>query len=194
MSKQAGRDDLSLIMDEDTTLDEKIAKATALLSDTTELYASGIGHAQLGHVMAGVLKTNKSLELLDIGLNGIGEEGTIALMHTLEKNTTLEGLNINGNHIGLRGSIAVARMLKETSSLVVLELSYDSTINAECIYAMAEALSENTSLKTLALAHDPIGPIGLEVLADSLEKNTHIIAVYCESTPAIRSVMSRNRK
>ena len=83
-----------------------------------------------------------TLTSLNLGLNGIGNEGAIALAIALEDpNCTLTSLDLYGNNIGPEGAIALANALKTNRTLTVLNLGWNN-IGAEGVQTLTEALKD----------------------------------------------------
>ena len=87
---------------------------------------------------------NSALKSANLGMNGIGDEGVIAISEALKTNSTLTELGLQSkwdstNKIGPAGAQALADMLKVNSPLKVLNL-YDNQIGDEGAKALAAVL------------------------------------------------------
>ena len=72
--------------------------------------------------LANALKTNKTLEYLDLRGNDIRDEGAKKLAEALKENNTLKSLSLEDNYITYIGVIALAEMLKVNTSLETISL------------------------------------------------------------------------
>ena len=62
--------------------------------------------------IAEALKTNSTLQDLDLMYNKIGDKGAIAIAKASKINSTLQDLDLMYNQIGDKGAIAIAKALK----------------------------------------------------------------------------------
>ncbi|KAK1735826.1 leucine-rich repeat protein [Skeletonema marinoi] len=145
---------------------------------TLDLGSDGIGNEGVV-ALAGALKENTTLTTLRLGFNGIGNEGAIALADVLKENTTLTTLRLEDNDIGKEGAIALAEALKENTTLTTLHLK-NNKIGNEGAIALADVLKENTTLTTLNLGWNKIGNEGAIALADALKENTTLTRLELE--------------
>ncbi|KAG0284973.1 hypothetical protein BGZ97_008004 [Linnemannia gamsii] len=84
-----------------------------------------------------------------------------ALSEALKTNSTSTTLNLWMNSVGDNGTLAVAKALKTDSALTTLKLSANS-IGSNGTLAMAEALKTNSTLTTLHADHSAPGPDHLQ--------------------------------
>ena len=69
------------------------------------------------------LRSNKSLETLDIGHTGIGDEGIAILSDALSmRDFSIPRLNLSGNNITDKGVALLSRALRRNTSLRSLDL------------------------------------------------------------------------
>ena len=138
-----------------------------LLDDSVEIIMSiinksihvlNLGYNEIGDNGAEVLAKNTTLLLLVLESNQITDIGAIYL----SKNTVLLTLNLQDNHITDVGAEALAK----NTGLLSLNLQSNQITNAG-----AEALAKNTNLSTLNLRNNMIGDSGAEALA----KNTKLV-------------------
>jgi len=120
------------------------------------------------------LERNIPLKKLSFNLNGIGDEGAIALAKALKTNITLAQLFINKNNIGANGAIAIAEALKTNTTLTALYMS-DNDIGDEGANAFAETLIINKTLTTLIANYCNIGVEGHKKLVDAIMINTTLV-------------------
>jgi len=114
--------------------------------------------------LAEALSHGTSLNSLNLNGNGLGFDGAMAIVKTLQANKITE-LGLGWNDIGLRGAKAVAEYIKSTT---VLELGLEgNNIGDGGAKAIAVALSE-TSLVTLDLCENKLGNDACASLASHL--------------------------
>jgi Ran GTPase-activating protein (RanGAP) involved in mRNA processing and transport len=103
----------------------------------------------------------------------LGDEGCIKLSNGLKNNQKLVYLDIRGNSIRCDGAVVLGQLLKVNSTLQHLNLEWNCVGIWEAgISALADALSMNSTLTTLDLRNNKIGPQGCQSLALSLKHNT----------------------
>ena len=66
---------------------------------------------------------NRALISANLDYNNIGDEGTAALSHALKTNSTLEILELRSNGVGAAGAQSLANMLQFNGALKSLDLS-----------------------------------------------------------------------
>ena len=164
----------TLNLSNDLGLDEALALAEALKTNTT-IQSLNLSYNKLGPevdiALAEVLKTNTTLQTLNLEHNNFGPEGFLALAEALKINTTLQSLNLQSSKLGGEGALALAEALKTNTTLQTLNLKWNN-INPEEALALAEALKTNTTLQMLDLSGNKLGPEGAEALAEALKANT----------------------
>jgi hypothetical protein len=120
----------------------------------TKKYKGEYQYCNLGKLLSNVillskaLEINKSVVILDLYGNSIGNEGAIAIASALKINKTLTKLSLHDNRIGDDGAIAIARALETNTTLTNLSLAFNR-IETEGIYTLATALKINTTLTRL---------------------------------------------
>ena len=80
-------------------------------------------HSEGGKSIAGMLQVNKTLKYLNISNNDIGDDGIVAITHSVKGNTTLVQLKIYDCSYGSKGLEAVNKMLKVNKTLIELCIS-----------------------------------------------------------------------
>lgn len=70
-----------------------------------------------------LFQINNSIEQLNLGMNGLGFEGSLALEETLRENTCLKYFDISNNRINWEGISYVAKGLKKNVTLHMLKVS-----------------------------------------------------------------------
>lgn len=129
---------------------------------------------QTGRILGNSLQGECSrLETLYIGLNRLGDEGTLPIAQALGTNRRLKTLNLRDNEIGDAGAIALAAALKQNLCLNELFLCLND-IHDNGAIALGEALKVNTNLKVLDLVRNNLGPSGSRAIAAALKENTSL--------------------
>jgi hypothetical protein len=122
------------------------------------------------------LKTNTTLEFLNLEGNPIGDEGSRSLAEALKYNQTLQHLLLCRNcGIGLDGAKAFGEMLPHNNSLKELDLSSNPDIPIRGKEALTQGLQQNVSLCSTGFRvtrRHPIRPTVVEQMTDSLNINT----------------------
>ncbi|MBA3722919.1 MAG: hypothetical protein H0W88_11040 [Parachlamydiaceae bacterium] len=142
-----------------------LAIANALKENTnlqSLSFYSSFGHKSLnnksGKAFADMLKENKTLTILDLSGNFLGEDATL-IAESMEKNDSLLELNLGSCFLPSSTSKAVARMLTINCTLLELNI-YQSQLDQEGSEVFAQALMVNNTLKTIYLSRCNLGPEG----------------------------------
>ena len=126
--------------------------------------------AVANHIVAGLVK-NDYLIQLNIERNCyITSEGWVHVFKALCNNTPLKKLDINVNNVRMEGSVALVEMLSLNKSLTELSLQ-DCLIPEAGLGEIARGLLKNTSLKKLDITHNKLGIGGSVALAEMLSCN-----------------------
>ena len=62
---------------------------------------------------------------MDLGWNGLGDQGTVALGDMLTNNSSVTHLDISHNRINLEGAMALSEGIKNNQNLLSLELGFN---------------------------------------------------------------------
>jgi hypothetical protein len=151
-------------------------------------YLNGIGD-EGAIALAKALKTNTTLVYLYINKNNIGDEGAIALAEALKTNTTLVYLSMEQNNIGAKGAIAIAEALKTNTTLTRLSMDRNN-IGSEGAIAFAETLITNKTLTTLIVSYCNIGSEGAKKLVDAIKINTTLTFIGLYGNEGISNTRS----
>ena len=113
---------------------------------------------------------HRSLSVLDLGFNGIGDEGATALaLHVVAGNHSLKTLFLSGNNIGEKGAVALAGAILHGCSLNCLHLSANK-LGAVGLKVIAGAVAEAEARRVQLLQRrggivlSVYQPVGLEEL------------------------------
>ncbi|KAF9284564.1 hypothetical protein BGZ68_004599 [Mortierella alpina] len=131
-----------------------------------------------------VVMASKTLAILNLAHNSIGDNGAQALAEALKTNSTLTTLNLAGNSIGDYEAQAQSEALKTNSTLTTLHLTGNSmagsTISDHGGQALGEALRTNSTVANLNLQKNKIGDDGAKALAEALGTNSTVATLYLQ--------------
>ena len=99
--------------------------------------------------LAKALTINKTLKVLSLRLNSIGDEGCIAICLQACKNQTLESLNLSGNGIGPKSASSICVVLRRNLKQF---LSWDLSSNK--LAASSESNDFGGSFNNFSLTSD----------------------------------------
>ena len=115
------------------------------------------------------LKLNSESDTVSLADSFIGDSGCQVLAKFIKEHPKITNLDLRGNNISSEGLKAVAGLLRPPTSLVSLSLEWN---NAHLgLEALGDALAVNTTLRSLDLRNNKIGPEGAAILAKSLTGN-----------------------
>ena len=145
-----------------------------------KMKSSGL-ETQTAVAIAEVLSGHKTLQLLDLSFNNLGDVGVIAIAQSLTSNTALKYLVLNKVEISSKGGCALANALRENECLELCYLQ-DDELGADTGKNLASMLTQNVTLKFLILSHCALGPDGCKAFVSALKQNrtlTHLIISHC---------------
>jgi len=116
-----------------------------------------------------MLKTNTTLNHLDLEDNKIGDGSAGAIADALTTNISLTHLLLGRNN--MRELVAIADALKKNETLERLDVD-GNKIDCDGAVAFAKAIKVNFTLRDLGLGNNNIGDRGLLVLAVGLKENS----------------------
>mmetsp|Transcript_7758 Transcript_7758/g.11713 ORF Transcript_7758/g.11713 Transcript_7758/m.11713 type:complete len:689 (-) Transcript_7758:126-2192(-) len=149
-----------------------------------------------------VLKSVKSVRVLKLCYNELGDVGCEALASAINLHSSLTTLDLGFNNIGDDGAKSLAKGLHMNDALETLYLS-GNNIGKSGMKALSEALkyphSSQSGLRTLHLTGNRIGPEGSVFLASALKVNKTLSRLYvgggeihAQGACEIGSVLSSN--
>ena len=157
--------------------------------NTLELHKKKINYQEV-ILIGDILAEDASIDNLDLGSNGIGDDGAIVIAEALKAKSNLPSeagkvgslimLQLSSNKIKDKGAIAIASALEVNTSLDTFELNNNQIENNGAI-ALANALKLNKSLKSIDLASNRIKDDGAKAIADALEVNSTLTKLYLNS-------------
>lgn len=148
------------------------AAATAAVVTELDLACNSLGPEGA----RAVLDAAEGVEDLDLGNNGIKDDGMKWVSRALKENTTLRRLCLAGNDVGPDGAWWIADALAVNGDLRSLDLGANA-VGDEGAKDIAEELRVNTALHTLDLRRNGIGADGARELAEALEENESMTCV-----------------
>ncbi|KAI9149835.1 Leucine-rich repeat-containing protein 45 [Blastocladiella emersonii ATCC 22665] len=160
-----------------SSLADPTEHADALFGPVLRLAGQAIDRKTM-KALAAVLEKDSRFRSIVLADAFLGDDGTIAVTKALRENPYVARLDLRGNSIQLEGGLAVAAFLKATRSLEELVLEWNALgLWDEVMGALGDALAINTSLRTLDLRNNKIGPAGTELLAQGLRTNRTLLTL-----------------
>eukprot|EP00118_Oscarella_pearsei_P012671 m.95303 g.95303 ORF g.95303 m.95303 type:complete len:607 (+) comp36841_c0_seq3:102-1922(+) len=153
--------------------EEDLASLGKYLGQNKSLEELSLHHcniaAEEAAIMAAVLTKMQCLQILRLNWNDISELGTACLAPVIAK-TYLTRVELGWNKIGYEATPALADMLTNCSSLQSVELS-NNCLGPRGAVILADALKGNTSLLELGLRSNQIGGKGARAIFRALRSN-----------------------
>lgn len=157
-----------------------------------------LDHNKLGDQGAAFLSKglgeSNDLNTLSLSYCGIKTEGVKALSKALLGSGKLRTLVLEGNVLGADGVSFLADALVEQKTLTSLNLASthfanggDTKEDLKAIFALTQALKENTTLCKINLDDNPVGDAGLKLILTNLAEATHIQEL--DVTPFVDGVL-----
>ena len=121
------------------------------------LWETAIGEPDCS-ALCELLKSNHSLQYLNISQNNLSSESVASILTGLSHNSSLTELNISNSHFSMANVVSLASILRDQSkcTLTVLKLQ-DCHIRGQGASKLAAALCKNSTLKNLDLNYNLIG-------------------------------------
>jgi Ran GTPase-activating protein (RanGAP) involved in mRNA processing and transport len=136
-----------------------------------------------------MLKTNKTLEELDLYGNKIGDEAATSLAEALQQNDSLRALNLQNTHINRAGGEALLEMLEDNCTLTQLQLRSTHVPN-QMQFRVEGFLRMNDELAELQLQHRALQAAKEASIGGVLDKLT--MTSIDEDPNAVRALDWRN--
>ena len=143
---------LSLSNNQLTLSDGKLANAIAKNTTLKELNLrrNKINLKGIEQLADALKENNKTIVVLYLGDNNIGDEGDKCIADVLVVNKSLQDIVLSSNNINLEGAKYLADALKENDTLKELAIDKNNIGDGGAV-RIAEAIQHNQSVKTLAL-------------------------------------------
>jgi Ran GTPase-activating protein (RanGAP) involved in mRNA processing and transport len=126
--------------------------------------------------LTAALALNTTLTTLSLVVRGLVAADALELAGALERNRTLKVLDLSFNNIG-DDSRLLAAALERNNSLMML-YAYRNNIGDDGARNLAAALERNNSLTALHLGDNSMGKVGAAALRAALETNCTLDALY----------------
>ena len=125
------------------------------------------------------------LEVLGINHNSLSSNSVASIMEGQLQNSTIQKLGMMDSHLSEEDCVSLSSLLQQSvCQLRVLYISWCG-IGGEGAVHLGTGLTNNHSLTTLDIAHNPIGDIGAAALGDMIRDNTVLETLHmynCEIT------------
>ena len=163
------------------TLRQRILARCALgRSLVTQPEASDRFSASLANTVLVELDLTDNMLGLWLFPNAVGID---CLAEPLKTNTTLQVLNLSSNNINDRGGMSIAAALEANSSLVRLNLSINAVGQDGATHLADVVRNRIDALKELNLARNEIAQVGYERLAEILASNSSLSMLTLGDNP-----------
>ncbi|KAK3264317.1 hypothetical protein CYMTET_26939 [Cymbomonas tetramitiformis] len=148
-----------------------------LLDLGSSVHLRAVGR-NMGSTFLPSLSTCKSLQVLKLGNNHLGDNGVHALKLAIQTSgARLVVLELFRNGITSSGAVSLAELLNHVPGLTSLDVSWNQIRGAGAC-PLATAIGESVNLKEVNLAWNSMGEgNALELLADGLETNESITSL-----------------
>jgi hypothetical protein len=158
------------------TLVTQAARHLATLNLSTNSLGDNAGRA-----LATLIVTSSALETLNLAHNRLGQCTVRDISEALAINSTLKALDLSSNYFNAECSPPLANMLTLNHGLVALYLGHN--LLGITVHELAEALTANTTLRTLHIGHllDP-HQVQWDAFLPPLAINTHLIDIDLEGS------------
>jgi len=184
---------LSLSNNNLTLSDGKLADAIAKNTTLKELNLrrNKINLKGIEQLADALKENNKTIVVLYLGDNNIGDEGAKCIADVLAVNKSLQDIDLSSNNINLEGAKYLADALKENDTLKELAIDKNNIGNGGAA-KLAEALQFNHSIKTLELdfnnisVHDDPMMREMAMLQSFTEMKDHLNSALKEKESALK--------
>jgi hypothetical protein len=128
------------------------------------------------HIFAGITEfanmigTNRTITVVDLSENSIGDTGCIKLARATALNETLERIFVNGNLISDSGCEELSKMLTLNRSLLQLDIERNKILDGGMM-SLGTGLGANRTLQVLNVRSNPFTEIGERDLVRALRTN-----------------------
>jgi hypothetical protein len=128
-------------------------------------------------ILAKALWTSNMITSLDLSRTGLSDVMGAYICGTLRYNRSVVKLELGENKLGVKTLLALQASMRNNGTLKYVSLESNPLFDVRSkdaeiiIQALASIIETSTSLKTLILWRCGIGPIGGEVIAQSIMKN-----------------------
>ena len=127
-----------------------------------------------------MIKINHTLQVLNIGINPIGDEGIAAIARTLD-NASISVLNVRGCNITVTGAKLLATALKKHTLKSLIVLYNDITVDGAIAIleaAVANGVCQNVIVDDKYKSNDKVKEL-MSILVKRKHKGQLIVLVIC---------------
>ncbi|KAJ3268515.1 hypothetical protein HDV01_002693 [Terramyces sp. JEL0728] len=139
--------------------------------------------------LASALKTNKSLKILNLNGNRIGDAGVEAIIDSLNENKTIKQLNFGSNGLTDKSIVKISEFLSTNTSVISICL-FQNEIGNEGALALANMLTKNKTVVSLYLYLNKIQTHGMLMLAKSISTHPALQTVWLDHNPITETCMA----
>eukprot|EP00300_Choanocystis_sp_HF-7_P026809 c3080_g1_i1.p1 GENE.c3080_g1_i1~~c3080_g1_i1.p1 ORF type:complete len:296 (+),score=61.58 c3080_g1_i1:129-1016(+) len=155
---------------------------------------------QIRAVRAHLDPDHTRLQLVDEAYEYSLIDGINAIYSVLTAERDLIVVNLKGNNVGVVGARMLARVMAETLPQWVELNVAANALASEGIWALSEQLKICSTLTTLDLSDNHVGPVGAHAFADIIEFSPSLkklglanTGLRAEGTATVCSVLARNK-
>ncbi|ETV89742.1 hypothetical protein H257_00907 [Aphanomyces astaci] len=180
--------------DDDPESHLNAARAIAKLFLNIDGYTSSLVHVNLAgnalndecaRILCTALAENKTIQVLNLRRNPLGNEGNLHVARMLEINMTLQDIDIGDTDIGHGSLIAISGALRHNTALKRINLDNPVLKTLEVVFEQEEALQHvakmlqaNHTLTHVSLCKHQITDVGAQVLAERLLDNKRLTSLH----------------
>eukprot|EP00048_Salpingoeca_helianthica_P020501 m.6918 g.6918 ORF g.6918 m.6918 type:complete len:589 (+) comp4895_c0_seq1:1475-3241(+) len=133
-----------------------------------------------GEWLAALLSSTSPLALLDLSNNRLGDKGILQLASGVSQNRCLERLVVRHNEFREAGAVHLLQAVRASTSLLYLDASYNDFGSDTCHTLLKSVLVQSPRLQSLILQHTRIPSEGAIALAEALSENTTLREIDLE--------------
>lgn len=152
--------------------EQEFEKLLDNLDSETKIFPWKLTEAQAIR-LSEIIATNKTITLLNLSCNQIGDTSTQYLAKALGTNKTITSIDLSRNRIGNLGAAHLAQVLQSNKTITSLNLSHNQIGNLGA-WHLSIMLKSNNTIASLQLVSNQIGDEGAEHLAKALKSNNTI--------------------
>ncbi|XXQ36703.1 Leucine-rich repeat-containing protein [Plasmodiophora brassicae] len=140
-----------------------------------DLSCAGLTFAAV-RLLAERLACNRSVRVLLLKGNCLGDRGAMLIASMLKRNRALRRLDLSRNCIGPKGVQALCAALDASAgTLTNLDLSYNGIMSDGAQYVAQSLRQPSSALRWLSLRHNALGDAGVTSIADSLHNHRALV-------------------
>ena len=146
-----------------------------------DMFFTGISDADFEYISSYIHSTT-SLESLDIGENDVSVESINSLCKALNANSSIKTLDMGGCHLTTSHCVYLGQLLRHPIHFKIEELDISQcSITSDGVGEVVSGLSDNHTLRLLALSVNPIGSEGAIAVAAMLRKSSSLERLNLDS-------------